>query len=158
MTQERPRDALKKKPTHQRKAKVKNMNMELPMPLNQPRLGQALSDELSYVRRASAEKQAKFWNQVLADNPIYGPASGLIVGAAPKKDADGRYKLVWAAPKPIELALESGPTERLFSPDGNHRSRATSKAFEDQPLNENGEPMNRADRRRMQRGRRRGNQ
>lgn len=49
--------------------------------------------DLAYVKRRSAEFQADMWNLVLADDPVLGPASGLVVGVRPKMD--GRYPLVW---------------------------------------------------------------
>lgn len=49
--------------------------------------------ELTYVKRSSAEGQAAVWNEVLADDPVLGPSSGLVVGVGPR--ANGRYPLVW---------------------------------------------------------------
>ena len=68
-------------------------------PVNSPRLGDPLDAyEYSYVKRSSAVHQAEMWNQVLADDPILGPASGLVVGVAPIRDYAGRYPLVWVRP------------------------------------------------------------
>ncbi|NKZ10767.1 hypothetical protein HGA11_07225 [Mycolicibacterium septicum DSM 44393] len=69
--------------------------MKIP-PVNPPRLGDPLdSEQFSYVKRASADHQAAMWNQVLANDPILGPTTGLVVGVAPIRDRDGRYPLVW---------------------------------------------------------------
>lgn len=39
------------------------------------------------------------WNQVLADDPVFGPdSSGLVVDVAPTRDYAGRYPLVWVRP------------------------------------------------------------
>jgi hypothetical protein len=43
--------------------------MATPPPLNPPRLGDPISKECSYVKRASAEKQAGYWNLALANDP-----------------------------------------------------------------------------------------
>ena len=72
--------------------------MAIPPPLNPPRLGDPINKEFSYVKRASAEKQAAYWNTVLAKDTAFGPMSGLVVGVAPIKDEDGCYQLVWIAP------------------------------------------------------------
>lgn len=71
--------------------------MATPPSLNPPRLGDPITKECSYVKRTSAEKQAGYWNVVLADDPAFGPTSGLLVGVAPMKDCDSRYQLVWVA-------------------------------------------------------------
>ena len=64
-------------------------------PLNPPRVGDPINVECAYVKRASSLHQAAQWNYALADDPIFGPDSGLVVGVAPERDADGRYPLVW---------------------------------------------------------------
>jgi hypothetical protein len=64
--------------------------------LNPPLLGSPIDAESSYVKRASAFTQAAHWNAVLANDPVFGPTCGLVVGVAPIKDRDGRYALVWA--------------------------------------------------------------
>jgi hypothetical protein len=70
-------------------------NMLVP-PLNPPRLGDPLSSpHFAYVKRSSAERQARRWNEVLAADLGFGPTSGLVVGVAPVRDGDGRYALVW---------------------------------------------------------------
>jgi hypothetical protein len=71
--------------------------MAIPPPLNPPRLGDPIAPGFGYVKRSSAERQAAYWNVVLADDPAFGPSSGLVVGVSPIKDQDGRYPLVWAA-------------------------------------------------------------
>lgn len=71
--------------------------MATPPPLNPPRLGGPIGPALGYRKRASAEKQAGFWNLLLAEDPALGPSSGLIVGVSPIKDRDGYYELVWIA-------------------------------------------------------------
>jgi hypothetical protein len=68
----------------------------VPPSLNPPRLGDPICDETAYVKRASSENQARAWNEVLADDPVFGPASGLRVGVSPMK-VRGRYPLVWVA-------------------------------------------------------------
>jgi hypothetical protein len=68
----------------------------MPPPVSFPRLGDPLNgDALAYVKRISAERQAKAWNDILLDDPVIGPACGLVVGAAPIRNAEGRYPLVW---------------------------------------------------------------
>lgn len=69
--------------------------MAAPPSLNPPRLGDPIGAHASYVKRTSAEKQAKYWNLAIADDPALGPSSGLVVGVAPVKDAEGRFPLVW---------------------------------------------------------------
>jgi hypothetical protein len=65
-------------------------------PLNVPRLGDPIcANGFAYVKRSSAERQAGYWNIILADDPVFGPASGLSVGVAPIRNAVGRYELVW---------------------------------------------------------------
>lgn len=63
--------------------------------LNLPRLGASVDAraQLAYVKRASATHQAALWNEILADDPIFGPSSGLVVGVGPRMD--DRYPLVW---------------------------------------------------------------
>jgi hypothetical protein len=69
--------------------------------LSTPRLGEPISaasvgsgDDLSYVKRASALKQVSYWNEVLTNDPVFGPACGLSVGVAPVKDRAGHWPLV----------------------------------------------------------------
>lgn len=66
-------------------------------PLNTPRLGDPINAECSYVKHASSLAQAAHWNALLVDDPVFGPACGLVVGVAPARDSDGRYPLVWVA-------------------------------------------------------------
>lgn len=47
----------------------------------------------SYVKLASAERQASMWNEQLRLDAVCGPASGFIVGVGPRMD--GRHPLVW---------------------------------------------------------------
>lgn len=64
--------------------------------LSFPRLGDPLnSHAFAYVKRISAERQAKAWNEILVDDPVIGPGCGLVVGVAPIRNAEGRYPLVW---------------------------------------------------------------
>ena len=67
--------------------------------LTEPRLGDPIgaAGMFAYVKRASSELQARKWNEVLANDPIHGPSSGVVVGVSPIKDVDGRYPLVWVA-------------------------------------------------------------
>jgi hypothetical protein len=70
--------------------------MAVPPSLSPPRLGDPLNGAcFAYVKRSSAEGQADMWNEALADGPVFGPTSGLVVGVAPVRDADHRYRLVW---------------------------------------------------------------
>lgn len=64
-------------------------------PLTTPREGDRITDmeDLSYVKARSAAHQADMWNRVLNDDPVFGPASGFVVGVGPRMD--GRYPLVW---------------------------------------------------------------
>lgn len=64
--------------------------------LNPPRLGDPIDSESSYVRRESAERQAGYWNEELANDPVMGPKCGLVVGVSPIR-VDRRYRLVWVA-------------------------------------------------------------
>jgi hypothetical protein len=61
-----------------------------------PRRGVPISvtEDLSYVKRASALLQAEMWNEVLLDDPIFSN-TGMVVGVGPRMD--GRYPLVWVA-------------------------------------------------------------
>lgn len=60
--------------------------------LNPPRLGDPIGP-YEYVQRRSAVTQAGFWNEILADDPVMGPSSGLRVGVGVKV---GRcFPLVW---------------------------------------------------------------
>ncbi len=68
------------------------------LPLNPPRAGDPINNECSYRAKASSLRQAAHWNAQLADDPIFGPACGLIVGVAPARDAAGRYPLIWVQP------------------------------------------------------------
>lgn len=62
--------------------------------LTPPREGELIDrGESAYVKRQSAETQARFWNEVLADDPVFGPESGFRVGVGPRMDR--RYPLVW---------------------------------------------------------------
>ena len=116
--------------------------------LNPPRLGDPISKELSYVKRSSAEKQANYWNLALADDPAFGPASGLVVGVAPIKNAEGRYQLVWVHPERAAAPPSDGAANsQLFIPDGQHRSGAIRKASKQQLPSSEGQPLNRAQRR-----------
>ncbi|WP_238396647.1 hypothetical protein [Mycolicibacterium sp. CBMA 234] len=73
----------------------------MPQPVSFPRLGDPLDGQaLAYVKRISAQRQAKFWNEILLDDPVIGPACGLVVGVAPIRNADGRYPLVWVYASP----------------------------------------------------------
>ena len=73
--------------------------MGTPPPLSLPRLAEPINGyELSYVKRSSALKQAQFWNIALADDPVFGPTSGLVVGVAPLRDSEKRYPLIWVHP------------------------------------------------------------
>ena len=54
-----------------------------PFQLDTPLLGAELGHDLAYRRRASAERQAALWNEILAGDPFVGPATGMIVGVAP---------------------------------------------------------------------------
>ncbi len=72
--------------------------MSLAPSLNLPRLGDPISAECSYVRRASSLRQAASWNATLASDPVFGPTSGLSVGVGPVKDPDGCWPLVWVVP------------------------------------------------------------
>lgn len=74
--------------------------MAVAPPLNPPRFGERLCAELSYVKRASAAKQAAYWNAILAEDPVLGPSSGMIVGVAHVKDNDCRYPLIWVPSAP----------------------------------------------------------
>lgn len=70
--------------------------MPIPPPVNPPRLANPLNpDQFHYVKRASADHQAAMWNLVLADDPILGPTTGMVVGVAPIRDRDGLWPLVW---------------------------------------------------------------
>lgn len=64
-------------------------------PLNPPELGVPLGPELGYKKRSSSSRQAETWNEILADDPVFGPSSGYVVGVSPIKDRDGYYELVW---------------------------------------------------------------
>jgi hypothetical protein len=69
-------------------------------PLTQPELGQAITcaADHAYRTRASAQRQAATWNQILAGDPILGPVCGFRVGVAPLVSAhdDGpRWDLIW---------------------------------------------------------------
>lgn len=73
--------------------------MATPVPLTPPRLAEPINGyELSYVKRSSAEKQAHYWNMALADDPAFGPTSGLVVGVAALRDSEKRYPLIWVHP------------------------------------------------------------
>jgi hypothetical protein len=49
--------------------------------------------ELGYFKAASAVQQASRWNEILADDPVFGPSSGCKVGVGVRV---GRYwPLVW---------------------------------------------------------------
>ncbi|WP_100475824.1 hypothetical protein [Mycobacteroides abscessus] len=77
--------------------------MAIAPPLNPPRLGDPITQpnsilEAAYVKRSRTEKQAGFWNEVLAEDPAFGPAGGLVVGVAPVKDGNNLYPLVWVEP------------------------------------------------------------
>jgi hypothetical protein len=61
--------------------------------LNPPRLGDPIAPGCQSVKRSSAQTQAGFWNEVLADDPILGPASGLRVGVGVRMG--NLYPLVW---------------------------------------------------------------
>lgn len=64
-----------------------------------PRLGDPVSfdpDELAYIERVSAERQALAWNVILETDPVYGPLSGYRVGVAPFR-VNRRFRLVWVA-------------------------------------------------------------
>lgn len=82
--------------------------MATPPPLSPPRLGDPINKELAYVKRTSALTQAALWNSVLADDPIFGPSCGLVVGVSPIRDDDRRYELVWVQPS-LE---DGGPGDR----------------------------------------------
>lgn len=69
--------------------------MSGPPALNPPRLGAPIGPELGYKKRASSNRQAEMWNEILADDPVLGPSCGFIVGVSPIKDRDGYYELVW---------------------------------------------------------------
>ena len=62
-------------------------------PLSPPRWGEPIGDGTYYVKRQSAERQAKAWNTVVAKDPALGPCSGFRVGVGPRRE--GRYPLVW---------------------------------------------------------------
>jgi hypothetical protein len=47
-------------------------------PLNLPRLGDPISEECAYVKRASAATQAAHWNALLAADPVFGPSLALL--------------------------------------------------------------------------------
>lgn len=64
--------------------------------LNPPRLGDALAEGLEYVQRSSASHQAGIWNQILQDDPVCGPGSGLVVGVGPR--VGRHFPLVWVLP------------------------------------------------------------
>lgn len=53
-----------------------------PPALTAPRLGDPIArdGDCAYVKRASADNQARTWNTVLASDPVFGPSSGLCVG------------------------------------------------------------------------------
>ena len=63
--------------------------------LNPPLAGEVIdvAGTCAYVKPASARHQASLWNTVLRDDPVFGPASGFVVGVGPRMD--GRYPLVW---------------------------------------------------------------
>jgi hypothetical protein len=67
-------------------------------PLTPPRAGDPINNACSYVKQASSLRQAATWNAQLADDPIFGPACGLIVGVAPVRDAAGCWPLIWVRP------------------------------------------------------------
>jgi len=70
--------------------------MNMPPSVSFPRLGDPLNGSaFACVKRISAERQAKAWNDILRDDPVMGPACGLVVGVAPIRNAEGRYPLVW---------------------------------------------------------------
>lgn len=65
--------------------------------------GAPISDvSLAYVKRASSLSQAGGWNAHLADDPVFGPASGFKVGVGPRMD--GRFPLVWVRADPHDGA------------------------------------------------------
>lgn len=125
--------------------------MAVPPKLNPPRLGEPISTELSYVRRASAEKQATFWNMHLADDLTFGPTSGFTVGVAPTKNEEGRYQLIWVSAHDDGEQVENRPVEFIL--DGQHRDGDFRRALEEVERAEN-PPRNRAERRAAQRRRR----
>jgi hypothetical protein len=63
---------------------------------NPPRLGDPISsgEELAYVKRSSAQRQAALWNQALAGDPVFGAESGMAVGAAPVRNYENRWSHV----------------------------------------------------------------
>lgn len=63
------------------------------VPSTKPMLGGAVG--LGVHDRPTAIRRAEYWNQQLVADPEYGPSSGLLVGVAEKRDADGRWPLVW---------------------------------------------------------------
>jgi hypothetical protein len=122
--------------------------MAVPPALNPPRIGDPISKELSYANRASAEKQANYWNLALADDPAFGPASGLVVGVAPTKNEEGLYQLVWVIPERVDaLPSDSAAISQSVIPDGNHRQRSVRKLLEGETAGSNAQPSNRAGRR-----------
>ncbi|GAA1434386.1 hypothetical protein GCM10009616_28660 [Microlunatus lacustris] len=62
-----------------------------------PALGRHLSPDISSSKKVRAEKQAKFWNLGLAEDPVFGPGSGYVVGVTDQA-VDGRWPLVWTRP------------------------------------------------------------
>lgn len=80
--------------------------------LNPPRLGDPIAPGCEYVKRTSAVAQAGFWNEALAADPIFGPASGFRVGIGMRMG--GAYPLVWLPVPNEELDAQRRPAETLF--------------------------------------------
>lgn len=49
--------------------------------------------ELAYVKRESARRNAAEWNDMLRDDPLFGPSSGYCVGIG--EQVGRRWPLVW---------------------------------------------------------------
>jgi hypothetical protein len=69
-----------------------------PPPLTAPNLGGLVEPGLR--DRQSAEDRARYRSRLLVDDPVYGPASGFIVGVGSEQDDDGRWPLVWVPSMP----------------------------------------------------------
>lgn len=69
--------------------------MATPPPIEPPVEGTPIAPTiLAYVDRRSAVRQAGYWSEVFALDPVLGLSSGFTVGVGPRDDT-GRHPLVW---------------------------------------------------------------
>lgn len=72
--------------------------MTVAPPLTLPQRGLPITPNaaFAYVKRESSVRQAAYWNAALADDPVFGPASGFVVGVGSR--VGRRWPLVWIGP------------------------------------------------------------